>query len=211
LTCPICNERKARRSCPARAETICTVCCGTEREVTIDCPHDCVYLMESRKIELERMQIDWSKVPFAESKFDRQFAITNGHLLNFIDHAVCKFGVENPATVDTDIVAVLQTLAESYRTQASGIFYEKPIDYALQRALYESIKTAITEFRKKETERAGMTTVRDSDVRDSLIFLTQLAAVHENGRPKGRAYLDLIRRQFPKEEFQKPASNIVLL
>ncbi len=48
-----------------------------------------------------------------------------------------------------------------------------------------------------------MTTVRDSDIRDALIFLTQLAAVHENGRPKGRAYLDLIRQQFPKEEFEK--------
>ena len=57
-----------------------------------------------------------------------------------------------------------------------------------------------------------MTTVRDSDIRDSLIFLTQLAAVHENGRPKGRAYLDLIRRQFPKEEFQKlnVASRLLL-
>ena len=49
-----------------------------------------------------------------------------------------------------------------------------------------------------------MTTVRDSEVRDALIFLTQLCAVHENGRPKGRAYLDLIRQQFPKEEFKKP-------
>ena len=56
-----------------------------------------------------------------------------------------------------------------------------------------------------------MTTVRDSDVRDALIFLTQLCAIHENGREKGRAYLDLIRSQFPKEEFQKSASNIVLL
>ena len=56
----------------------------------------------------------------------------------------------------------------------------------------------------------GMTTVRDSDVRDALIFLTQLCAVHENGRPKGRAYLDLIRQQFPKEEFQKTGSNIRL-
>ena len=56
-----------------------------------------------------------------------------------------------------------------------------------------------------------MTTVRDSEVRDALIFLTQLCAVHDNGRPKGRAYLDLIRQQFPKEEFQKAGSSIVLL
>ena len=100
------------------------------------------------------------------------------------------------------LLAALQTLAETYRTQASGIIYEKPLDYPLQRALYDYLKAAISEFRKEEAQRQGMTTVRDSEIRDALIFLTQLCAVHVNGRPKGRAYLDLIRQQFPKEEFQ---------
>ena len=112
--------------------------------------------------------------------------------------------------VDTDVLAALQTLAETYRTQASGIIYEKPLDYALQRALYD-LKAAIADFREKEAQRVGMTTVRDSDVRDALIFLTQLCAVHENGRPKGRAYLDLIRQQFPKEEFQKAGSSGLIM
>ena len=210
VTCPICNTRKAKRLCPARAETICSVCCGTEREVTIDCPSDCLYLIDSRKNDMSRMQIDWAKVPFPESKFNRRFAETNSPLLYAIDRAICKCVAENRPLVDTDVVAALQTLAESYRTQASGIIYEKPLDYALQRSLYENLKAAIVEFREKEAQRVGMTTLRDSDVRDSLIFLTQLAAVHENGRPKGRAYLDLIRQQFPKEEFQKPGSSILL-
>jgi len=211
LTCPICNKRKAKRSCPARAETICSVCCGTEREVTIDCPSDCTYLVESRKNDMARLEIDWSKVPFPESKFDRRFAQANGPLLFHIDLAICKFAAEHRATVDTDVVAVLKNLAESYRTQASGIIYEKPLDYALHRALDDALKAAITEFREKEAQRVGMTTVRDGDIRDSLIFLTQLAVVHENGRPKGRAYLDLIRRQFPKQEFEKStASGLVL-
>jgi hypothetical protein len=106
---------------------------------------------------------------------------------------------------------VLQTLAETYRTQASGIYYEKPLDYPLQREMYENLKAAIADFRKDEAQRVGMTTVRDSDIRDAVIFLTQLCAVHANGRPKGRAYLDIIRQQFPKEEFQKAGSSIVLL
>jgi hypothetical protein len=165
----------------------------------------------SRQNDMARLEIDWAKVPFPESKFNRSFAESHGPLLFYLDHAICKFAVEHRAAVDTDVVAALQTLAESYRTQASGIIYEKPLDYALQRALYESLKAAITEFREKEAQRVGMTTVRDSDVRDALIFLTQLGAVHENGRPKGRAYLDVIRQQFPKEEFQKAPSNIVLL
>lgn len=210
MTCPICNKRKAKRLCPARAESICSICCGTEREVTIDCPSDCAHLVASRQYDMSRLEIDWAKVPFAESKFSRAFAETHGPLLFYLDRAICKFAAEHRATVDTDVRAALQTLAESYRTQASGIIYEKPLDYPLQRALNEGLKAAITEFREKEAQRMGITTVRDSEIRDAFIFLTQLCAVHENGRPKGRAYLDLIRQQFPKEEFQKAGSNILL-
>ena len=80
----------------------------------------------------------------------------------------------------------LQTLAETYRTQASGSIYEKPLDYALHRALYEHLKVSIADFRKEQAQRVrGMTTVRDSDVRDALIFLTQLCAVHKMAGPKG--------------------------
>ena len=211
MACPICNKRKVKRVCPARAESICSICCGTEREVTINCPSDCVYLQASREYDLERLEVDWSKVPFPEVKFDRRFAGTHEQLLLAIDHAICLFAADHREVVDTDVQVALQTLAETYRTRTSGIIYEKPLDYALQRALYESLKVAIADFQKDDAQRAGMTTLRESEVRDGLIFLTQLCAAHANGRPRGRAYLDLIRSQFPKQEFQKAASNIVLL
>ena len=211
MACPICGKRKAKRLCPARAESICSICCGEQREVTIDCPSDCMYLVTSREYDLTRLEIDWAKVPFPDVKFNRSFAETHGPFLVDIDYAVCEFAADHREVVDTDVLAALQTLAETYRTQTSGIIYEKPLDYPLQRALYEHLKASIADFRKEETQRAGMTTVRDSDIRDGLIFLTQLCAAHANGRPKGRAYLDLIRAQFPKEEFQKAASNILLL
>ena len=211
MACPICNKRKPKRLCPARAERICTICCGTEREVTIDCPSDCVFLVASREYDLSRLEVDWSKVPFPEVILEDSFAKTHEGLLTELDHAICVFAGEHRVVVDSDVLGALQTLAETYRTQASGIIYEKPLDYPLQRALYENLKRAITDFREKEAQRLGMTTLRDSDIRDALVFLTQLCAIHLNGRPKGRAYLDLIRQQFPMEEFQKAASNILLL
>jgi hypothetical protein len=211
VVCPICSKRKAKRLCPARAESICSICCGTEREVTIDCPGDCPHLVASRPYDLTRREFDWSKLPFPEIKFDRSFAQRNAALLYDFDHAMCRFAADHRELVDADVLAVLRTLAETYRTQSSGIIYEKPLDYHLQRDLYASLKEAIAVFRKDLAERMGITTVRDADVRDALIFVTQLCALHENGRPKGRAFLDLIRSQFPKEEFQKSGSNIVLL
>src|SRR5258708_460565 len=41
VSCPICEKRKPERFCPAKAEKICAVCCGTGREVTFDCPPVC--------------------------------------------------------------------------------------------------------------------------------------------------------------------------
>ena len=155
MVCPICNKRKAKRLCPARAESICSICCGTEREVTIDCPSDCVHLVASRQYDMTRLEIDWAKVPFAEVKFNRSFAETHGALLVDLDHAVCEFVADHRAVVDSDVLAALQTLAETYRTQTSGIIYEKPLDYALQRALYEHLKASIADFRKEESAARG--------------------------------------------------------
>lgn len=211
MTCPICNKRKAKRLCPARAESICTICCGTEREVTIDCPSDCAHLHASREYEYTRLEFDRSKLPFPDVTFKPSTARSLAPLLVAIDHAVCTFAAEHREMVDTDVLAALTTLAETYRTQTSGIIYEKPLDYAPQRGLYEAMKKALTELGEKIRQDTGMAMLRDSDVRDALIFLSQLSAAHLNGRPKGRAYLDLIRQQFPKEEFRKAASNIVLL
>jgi len=54
MPCAICDFRKEQRFCPARHGRICSVCCGTEREVSLDCPSDCVYLRQARKHEKPR-------------------------------------------------------------------------------------------------------------------------------------------------------------
>lgn len=211
MACLICEKRKAKRQCPARAQSICTVCCGTEREVTIDCPRDCPYLVASREYDAARREIDWSKLPFAEVKIPPDFAREHGGMLGKLNFAICEFAAGHREAVDADVLAALQTLAEGYRTLASGIYYENPPVHPLQRGIYEGLKAALADFKKDEAQRTGMTTTRDGNIRDALIFLTRLGATRTNGRPKGRAYLDFLRALFPEEEFQKPSSNIVLL
>src|SRR5262249_28624569 len=49
VLCPLCHQRKARRMCPALGKQICTVCCGTKRQVEIHCPSDCTYLLSARE------------------------------------------------------------------------------------------------------------------------------------------------------------------
>ncbi|MBZ5545944.1 MAG: hypothetical protein LAO07_20095 [Acidobacteriia bacterium] len=211
MACPICAKRNPRRFCPARGDTICAVCCGTEREVTIDCPIDCPYLVASRQYDLERREVDWSKVPFADAKIPAAFVAEHEKLLLALSYTICRAAQDDRRVVDSDVLAALGALVEAYRTLSSGIYYEKPPDYRVQREIYDAVKLAVEEFKKADAQTRGMSGLRDGEIRDALTFLTQLGATRANGRPKGRAFLDFLRTQFKSEEFSKPASKIVLL
>lgn len=211
MSCPVCNKRKVKRFCPAKGENICAVCCGTEREVTIDCPPDCSYLVGSRAYDFRRKPVDWQKIPFAEVRIPQEFAQTHAPLLTALISSVSRYAAEHRPVVDSDVIAAFEALAVTYRTLSSGVYYEKPPDYLYRRELYGVLKTAVDEFKQSENQRLGLATIRDSDIRDALTFLAQLGALHENGRPKGRAFLDLIRSQVAPPEAAQPASDIVLL
>src|SRR3989442_7677131 len=118
---------------------------------------------------------------------------------------------ENPQLADPGVRAALEALAETYRTLSSGIYYERPPDYVLERGLYDALKAILEDYKKAPAQQLGLAGARDSEIRDALVFLAQLVAVRSNGRPKGRAYIDFLRRQFKSEEFSKPASPIVTL
>ena len=211
MACPICEKRKAKRYCPAKAESICRVCCGTEREVTIDCPADCSYLAESRKHEPGRREVDWASVPFADTRIPSSFVARHEALILALGYAICLNARDNTAATDSDVIAALQTLAQAYQTLSSGIYYENPPEYVIQRGLYDALKAAIENYRKAESQNPGIATVHDSEIRDALIFLAQLGATRTNNRPKGRAYLDLLRSQFKSDELQKPSQGLLVV
>jgi hypothetical protein len=48
IPCKLCEKRRARRHCPGVEGEICSQCCGSQREITIECPASCEYLKEAR-------------------------------------------------------------------------------------------------------------------------------------------------------------------
>lgn len=210
MICPICEKRKAVRLCPAKAQSICTICCATEREVTIDCPSDCEYLIASRRYDDRREEVDWSTLPFPDVKVHPSWLEEHRQLLDVLAFAICEYAGAHPAIVDSDVISAAKSLAESYRTLTSGLYYENPPGQGERQELYDALKSAIATYRR-ETERIVGSGVRDSEVRDGLIAFVQIGHLQTNHRPKGRAFLDFLRRQFPEQEFGKPQSRIVLL
>ena len=211
VSCPICAKRAANRWCPAKSERICAVCCGTEREVTIDCPSDCSYLVAARRYEEEhRKPVAPEEVPYPEVEFGADLVHDRRMVVSGLAYHILKCAAENRGAADRDAIDALAALAETYRTLGSGIYYEKPPDAPLARGIYAQLAHFIQEFKKTEAERAGFSALKDSEVFLLLVFLLRVARHRTNGRPKSRAYLDFLRAQFPRAaELEKEAPRII--
>ena len=196
MACAICQIRRPRRICPGVAGDICSVCCGTEREVTVSCPLDCEYLQEARKRDpmpsLEGVEVPNKDIRLTESELRE-----HEDLLIFVAAAVLRAALKIPGVVDLDVRAALDALARTYRTLQSGIYYETRPENPLARGVCGIVRDALETFRMDEHKRLGSTKTRDGDVLKILVFLQHFELDRNNGRRRGRAFLDALRGYYP--------------
>jgi len=211
VSCPLCDKRKAARYCPAKGEKICAVCCGTEREVTIDCPTDCAYLVSAHRYEDEHRRSIPADTPLLEEKIPQDIVHTHQQLMAAIAFSIAKFCAAQPATTDPDILTALVALAQTYKTLTSGIIYEKPPDAPLPHELYAALATFLRELKKKQAEQAASANMKDSDVFYLLVFLYRMGLLRTNGRPRSRRFIEFLRGQFPQApELKREESRIIV-
>jgi hypothetical protein len=212
MSCPICEKRPPKRFCPAKGEKICAVCCGREREVSINCPPDCSYLLAAHRYEAEhRKPISPDDVPYRDVFVPVDFVYEHWPVVAGIGGTILDLQRENRALRDSDAISAIEALAETYRTLGIGIYYERPPEIQDARALYGAIAQFLQEFRKSESARAGFATLKDSDIFHVLVFLLRLAKQETNGRPRSRAFLDFLRQRFPlPAQAEKDAPRIIV-
>jgi hypothetical protein len=211
VSCPICEKRKAARFCPAKGEKICAVCCGTEREVLIDCPSDCSYLVAAHRYEDQHQRSLPRDTPLLDVKVAEDVIHTHQDLLSGLAFTAAKFSAAHPATTDPDVLAALEALAETYKTLSAGIFYEKPPDATLARELYGALAQFLNESKQQTAEHATAPPAKDSEVFSLLVFLYRMGLLRTNGRPRARRYLEFLRGQFPAApELKREESRIIV-
>jgi hypothetical protein len=217
LSCAICEIRKEKRFCPAVHGRICPQCCGEQREVTLECPSDCPYLVQAHEHEKPRSadQIDPAGL-FLQVELSDQFLYEKEHLLMGLTYALAKAARADRSLHDQDLVAALVVLSKSYERRVnSGLHYEQPLTSETQRRAAAEVETMVKEFREAEQKHTGYSTLRDSDVLKALVFLVRLAHGRTSGRPKSRAFVEFLLTQFPEQESavvapQEAGSRIIL-
>ena len=211
MSCPICLKRKAARFCPAKGEKICAVCCGTEREVSIDCPSDCSYLVAAHRYEDQHQRSLPGDTPLLDVKVAQEVIYTHQNLLSGLAFTAAKFSAAHPATSDPDVLAALEALAGTYKTLSSGIFYERPPDASLARGLYAALAQFLDESKQQTAERATEPPAKDSEVFFLLVFLYRMGLLRTNGRPRSRRFIEFLRGQFPQSpELKREESRIIV-
>jgi hypothetical protein len=217
LSCVICKIRKEKRFCPAVHGRICPQCCGEQREVTLECPLDCPYLIQAREHEKPRSadQIDPAAL-FLQIEVSDQFMYQHEHLLMGLTYALAKAARGDRSLHDQDLIAALTVLAKGYERRVnSGLHYEQPLTSDSQRRAANEVETMVREYREAEQKHVGYSSLRDSQVLNALVFLVRLAHGRTSGRPKSRAFVEFLFAQFPEKESpvltpQEAGSRIIL-
>ena len=229
MSCALCKERKEKRFCPAVHGKICPQCCGEQREVTLDCPSDCPYLLQARQQAHEQAtaharsahshngrpgprnrealfpEVEILAAETKDVEITEQFLYEREELIMGLSFALAKSAraerslAGRPLT-DRDLIAALSSLAKSYQTLVnSSLIYEPQTANLAHQGIAREIETMVREFREAEKQHIGHTRLRDSDVLKALVFLLRMGLGRTSGRPKSRAFVDFLFAQFPEK------------
>ncbi|MCS7314686.1 MAG: hypothetical protein RMI94_03645 [Bryobacterales bacterium] len=209
--CELCETRRARRACPGIRGQICSVCCGTEREVTVSCPLECPHLEEARRFE-KLPPPGEDRQPTPEVELTEQFLDRNSALIGLAADTIARIALEVPGIVDSDVRDALDSLVRTYRTLETGLYYESLPANPLAGTIHRAVRQQLEERRRQIRQSHGMTPYRDADILGALVFLQRLHHISHNGRPRGRAFIhQLVRDWQRRREAARERSQGIIL
>jgi hypothetical protein len=146
-----------------------------------------------------------------DEKIPQDIVYTHQQLMAALAFSIAKFCAIQPAAVDADVLAAIQSLAQTYKTLSSGIIYEKPPEAPLPRELYAALIVFISEVKKQQAERTDSAPLKDLDLFYQWVFLYRMGLLRTNGRPRSRRFIEFLRNQFPQSpEVKREESRIIV-
>lgn len=196
VLCKICQKRRARRFCPAVSGDICTICCGTEREVSLTCPLNCEYLEEAHKRE-KPVEVPDDQLSNPDIRVTEEFLREHEELLLFSIYSLLEAALRTPGANDSDVIAVLEALIQTHRTLESGLVYETRPENTVALNIHRLFTASLEDYQKERKERENLPELRLSEILTLLVFLHRLGQQNQNGKPRCRLFMDLLRRLTP--------------
>jgi hypothetical protein len=169
----------------------------------VHCPLECEYLRDARARE-KPPALEPNHIPHPDIRVTDEFLYKNERLAGFLIESLAQAGFASPGIIDYDAREALDGLVRTYRTLESGLYYESRPNNMVAAGIFQHIQQRIEEFRKAAQEQTGVTSVRDADVLGVLVFLQRIEAQTNNGRRRGRAFLDFLRGHMEQRSSAPP-------
>jgi len=136
-----------------------------------------------------------------------EFLLDHEQLAAFMARALLQSALAVPGAVDNDVRDALGPMIRTYRTLQSGLIYETRPANPYAAAIQQALQARLQDFRERVAQSTGLHSVRDADILGILVFLERMELQHNNGRRRGRAFLDFLRGEFP--DIAQPAPPLV--
>ena len=194
--CPVCRDRKPKRSCPALQQTICTVCCATKREIEIKCPADCVYLSSAKAhppaVVQRRQERDLGfLLPLVSDLTETQYRLAVLFQSVIVKHADGAM----PPLLDIDVAEGTAAAAATLETSRKGIIYQHQAVSVPAQRLTDELARVVAELIAQNTSQQSRVE-RDSALALRKIEAGARAAETALGGDEAPVYLKLLGRVF---------------
>lgn len=209
ILCKICGKRRAKRECPAVGGLICPICCGTHRETELLCPLECEFLQEAHEHDAP-IAVAESEISNPGVLVTEEFIAEHEELLLFCVYSLLQAALRASGVVDTDLLGALDSLIQTQRTLESGLVYEHTSPNALAASIQRSFSASLTDYRRLREEREALSPLRDEEVLKTLVFLQRVGQQNQNGKPRGRMFMDLLRHLTPDTPGVNQSPSIII-
>jgi hypothetical protein len=164
--------------------------------------------MAGRAYESDR-RIPDPQLESAVQRFDKTFTYRHTPVLNAVCLAICEERTATPWLLDTDVIEVFKDLTKTMKTLSSGIYYESLPEGIVRVSLFHRLKQLFDEFMQPQPKSLEQS-LKVSDAIDVLIFLTYVATVNSNSRPRSRQSLDLLNNMAEQTAQEKRPGSLIV-
>lgn len=155
MTCPLCQKRPTKRSCPALGQEICATCCATKRLVEISCPDTCRYLESAHKhpaaVVKRQIDKDVTALMMSMGRLSEQqlqlFFLLQSIILAFKPGGLVRL-------IDSDVAQAAGALAGSLETASRGLIFEEATSSIVAEQLRKELRQVVDEITKSGGSRA---------------------------------------------------------
>jgi hypothetical protein len=206
MKCCLCDQRKAKRHCPAKHALICAQCCGEKRVLEVDCPESCEFLISGRERDAQEYAKHIRRLdPVAQQRSKRVF-LEHQDAIAYLEYTIAHERLMSRNLTDRDVEQAVEILLSTYKTEDKGVLYETTSDDLKIDSVRRELRTVIESLRNPEGKESKgivdpkITRLTLSASIDCLEYIRSLILAFREDRHSSTGYVNFLARIAPRGE-----------